>query len=255
MSGAACAESEPVDGGRGQEHRRDIVSTEKKLYSQHKEELVIRDYFQDRKNGVFLDVGSSRPIKDSTTYYLEKHLGWTGVAVDALAEFADDYKSKRSGTQFFGYIVTDHSGTTETFYRVVGVPELSSVTKDRVVLGKQVETRELTVPTTTLNDLLDKVGIDKIDFLSMDIEGGAPKALAGFDIAKYKPELICIESGGSNKEYNAGLVKYFADRGYQRIGRYMRHDWVNWYFHPTSSDPYWDFKPRGEDLLPTPAAP
>ena len=43
--------------------------------------------------------------------------------------------------------------------------------------------REVMVPTITLNDLLPKHGLEKIDFLSMDIELSEPKALAGFDIA------------------------------------------------------------------------
>ena len=63
--------------------RRDILGTEKKRYSQHNEELIIRDFFQDRREGFFLDVGCAWPIRNSTTYYLEKHLGWSGIGIDA----------------------------------------------------------------------------------------------------------------------------------------------------------------------------
>jgi len=41
------------------------------LYSQHREELIVRDFFHDRRNGVFLDVGCASPIQNSNTYYLE----------------------------------------------------------------------------------------------------------------------------------------------------------------------------------------
>ena len=50
------------------------------------------------------------------------------------------------------------------------------------------------VPTTTLNRVLEKAGLTKIDFLNMDIELSEPKALAGFDIDRYQPELVCIEA-------------------------------------------------------------
>jgi len=48
------------------------------LYSQDAEETLIRAFFEDRRNGVFLDVGAGDPVKNSTTYYLENHLGWRG---------------------------------------------------------------------------------------------------------------------------------------------------------------------------------
>ena len=61
--------------------RRDIVGTEKSLYSQSQEEVIVRDFFQDRRDGVFLDVGCASPVTNSNTYYLEHHLGWTGIGI------------------------------------------------------------------------------------------------------------------------------------------------------------------------------
>jgi hypothetical protein len=47
------------------------------------EELIIRDFFNDRRGGFFLDVGSGRFQTGSNTYFLEKSLGWRGIAIDA----------------------------------------------------------------------------------------------------------------------------------------------------------------------------
>ena len=201
---------------------------EEKLYSQGNEELIIRDFFQDRKNGVFLDVGCSTPIDNSTTYYLEKHLDWSGIGVDALPEYAPGYRLKRPKTRFHNFIVTDHSGTIEEFYRAVGVPGLSSTEKDREFLGHVLTKKMIKVPTITLDELLEQDGVENIDFLSMDIEGGALKALAGFDIEKYQPGLICIEAPGLEDF----IEKYFAQHGYERIEKYMKYDYVNWYYRP-----------------------
>src|SRR5262245_58799650 len=49
-------------------------------YSQGPEEWLIRDFFQDQRDGVFVDVGAYEPIKWSNTYRLERDLGWSGVA-------------------------------------------------------------------------------------------------------------------------------------------------------------------------------
>src|SRR5262245_52441129 len=60
----------PGDASPQAPARKDILARKKKLYSQHDEEVIIRDFFQDRREGFFLDVGCAGPRKDSNTYYL-----------------------------------------------------------------------------------------------------------------------------------------------------------------------------------------
>ncbi len=211
----------------------EILESEKKLYSQHDEELIIRDFFNDRKGGIFVDVGCAHYMVHSTTYYLEKHLEWHGIAVDALAEFAIGYIQHRPNSRFFNFIVTDHSGGIEPFYRLISAPPLSSTNGNYT--RKQAESLQfpstyqvIYVPTITLTELLEKNGISKIDFLSMDIEGGELKALSGFDIERFKPELVCIEAAKLRDK----IVNYFTGYGYERIDKYLEYDNINWYFKP-----------------------
>ena len=56
-----------------------------------------------------------------------------------------------------------------------------------------------------------------------------PEALAGFDIERYRPELVCIEAGRTTR---ARLLAYFNRHGYERIEGYLAHDSLNWYFRP-----------------------
>lgn len=217
----------------------DLLATGTSLYSQFEEELIIRDFFEDRRGGVFVDVGSYHWKDFSTTYYLEKHLGWTGIAVDAQALFAPGYEKNRPGTRFFSYIVTDHSGGVETLYlagpisttRREHFQELAEATKNPELIesARHGQPREVQVPTITLNELLDREGISKVDFLSMDIEGSEPAALAGFDIERFRPELVCIEVVPSARDR---IVSFFAEHGYERLEAYREHDPVNWYFAP-----------------------
>jgi len=210
--------------------RRDILGTEKKLYSQFDEELVIRDFFQDRRGGFFLDVGASQPVENSTTYYLEKHLGWSGIAIDALIDYQAAWVVTRPRSEYLVYLVTDHAGTMETFYKSVH-RELSSVKKDRDFEGVTLDSEAIQVETTTLDKVLDDRGVKKIDFVSMDIEESEPPALAGFAIERFRPELVCIEASPSMQE---AILAYFHAHGYERIDRYLAADSVNWYFEPRS---------------------
>ena len=206
--------------------RRDILGTETKLYSQSDEELIIRDFFQDRRDGFFLDVGCAWPIKDNNTYYLEDRLGWSGIGIDALPEYAKKWHRQRHRSRFFNYIVTDHSGTTETFYR----SKLLGISAIRPPVDPQqhaTKAEVIEIPTITLNELLDQNGVKTIDLLSMDIEEAEPLALAGFDIERFKPQLACVEAHTTTRDK---IMAYFSGHGYERIERYLAYDRVNYYF-------------------------
>lgn len=237
LAAAACL----LGPGGGLARAGEIVENEKSLYSFANEEVIVRDFFNDRRGGVFLDVGAFHYKMVSTTYYLEEQLGWSGIAVDALAEFALDYIEHRPNTRFFNFLVTDHSYTVEPFYRVPGAHKGLSTT-DRSWLqswlhrfGREfpdareaVDQRQTVfIMTITLNDLLKANGVTKVDFVSMNIEGGEMKALAGFDLERYRPDFLCIECLGRKK----ALIQYFRQHGYVIASEYnaYAHD-KNCYF-------------------------
>lgn len=210
--------------------RRDIVRIEKKLYSRGAEEVIVRDFFQDKRGGVFLDVGCWHPITASNTYYLEHHLGWSGVAVDALPELAPKWKRNRPASQFFNFYVSDHIEESAPFFRAQFSDISSGKKPETGPGGKPVKSEELKVPTITLTALLDRAKVSHVDFVSMDIEGAEIQALAGFDIERFKPALLAVEAKVENR---AKLLEYFKARGYERIMKYEPYDKTNWYFAPT----------------------
>ena len=80
------------------------------------------------------------------------------------------------------------------------------------------------VPSITLDALLDREGVEKVDLLAMDIEGHEPEALAGFDIERFQPKLAVIEGK------DPAVAQYFERHGYALIERYLPYDPVNRYF-------------------------
>src|SRR3989304_4592838 len=171
----------------------------KALYSQHNEELIIRDFFQDRRDGFFLDVGCFTPIIYNNTYYLEKHLGWSGIAVDALPEYEARWKRRRPKSMFFNYLITDHDDTVEPFYRSE-LPGISSIRKPlKGPGGDDLTFEEIQVPTITLTRLLEPNRGSTIDFLSVVLDGVEPLALVGSDIERFRQHLAGIEAKPANR--------------------------------------------------------
>jgi FkbM family methyltransferase len=197
-------------------------------YSQFAEEWIIRDFFKDKREGVFVDVGANHYQDSSTTFYLEERLGWSGLAIEPLAQFEADYKTYRPRTRFLPFFVSDASDQFAKMYVLDEHTVVSSADKaftERT--GKNP--RQIQVPTITLNDLLPKNGIERFDFLSMDIELSEPKALAGFDLDRFRPTLVCIEA---HDEVRQWILDYFARHGYVIVGKYLPADEHNLYFTP-----------------------
>jgi FkbM family methyltransferase len=202
-------------------------------FSQNAEEWIIRDFFQDRRDGFFVDVGANHYKTDSNTYYLEATLGWRGIAVEPLASFAPDYATHRPRTVFRPFFVSNVSNETATMYVLDENSVVSSSSREFTERHGH-GAKPLEAMTITLNDLLDAERVREIDLLSMDIELAEPKALAGFDIRRFAPELVCIEA---HPEVVQALLDYFSRHGYVVVGKYLRVDAFNLYFMPAKPAP------------------
>jgi FkbM family methyltransferase len=196
--------------------------------SENEEEWIIRDFFRDRTGGVFVDVGAAHHQVNSNTYFLEKSLGWSGLAIEPFTHFEAGYQAHRPKTKFLPFFVSDVSGTEARMY-TYGENFLASSTDKKFVERFGKNPKEFMAPTITMNDLLSAAKLESFDFLSMDIELSEPKALAGFDIRRFRPQLVCIEA---HPEVRQQILDYFATNRYVVIGKYLRADDKNLYFTP-----------------------
>ena len=196
--------------------------------SENEEEWIIRHFFNDRRGGFFVEVGANHYRTLSKTWFLETSLDWSGIAVEPLQAFEADYVTHRPRTRFFPLFVGDRSDETAQLFVLSRATPVASSRED-FVRKFGTPDRVFTVPTITMNDLLDRAKVTTIDFLSMDIELHEPKALSGFDIERFKPTLVCIEGLLPVRQ---PILNYFARHGYVLNGRYLRADRENLYFIP-----------------------
>jgi FkbM family methyltransferase len=198
--------------------------------SEHEEEWIIRDFFQDRRNGTFVDVGANDYRIASNTYFLETRLGWSGLAIEPQQQFADGYARHRPRSKFVPLFVSDKSDQEVSMYYVPSNPLVTSQEKSWV--DRLGAAREMKASTVTIDDLLAREHLDHFDFLSMDIELAEPNALKGFDIDRFRPALVCIEA---QPQVRQEILNYFADHQYELIGKYLRIDTANLYFAPAGA--------------------
>ncbi|HEX2457475.1 MAG TPA: FkbM family methyltransferase, partial [Vicinamibacterales bacterium] len=140
--------------------------------------------------------------------------------------FEAGYVTHRPRTRFRPFFVSDQSNTNAKIYLLATSSLVTSADKDFTArYGK--DAKEVTAPTITLTDLLDSEHVASVDFMTIDIELWEPKALAGFDIERFKPTLVCVEA---HPEVRQQILDYFAQHHYVVVGKYLRADAQNLYF-------------------------
>ena len=195
-------------------------------HSEHAEEWILKDFFKDWRDGFFVDVGANHYQRFSNTYYLETEMRWSGIAIEPQVKFATGYRDHRPRTTFVPAFISDVSNRQATLY-VTGNDLVASSNKEFTAsFGEATPTVAI---TSTLDDVLDRLRVKRIDFLSIDIELAEPQALAGFSIGRFAPRLVAIEAHPPVRQQ---ILDYFARNQYVLIGRYWQADPHNFWFTP-----------------------
>ena len=105
------------------------------------------------------------------------------------------------------FFVSDESNQQAKLYVQSRNPFVTSADKAFNCPLRQGRPRSLTAPTITLDDLLASEHVTALDFVTMDIELWEPKALAGFDLERFQPALVCVEA---HPEVRQQILDYFA---------------------------------------------
>jgi hypothetical protein len=116
-------------------------------YSNNLEELIIRDFFADKRGGFFVDVVAANYRLGSNTFYLEERLGWHGIAIDPRRELEADYRKYRPGTRFFTLFVSDASGEHERVFISDRFKDRSSANRESAGLQGEASAQSARPPS------------------------------------------------------------------------------------------------------------
>ena len=65
-------------------------------YSQHNQDQFLNEHiFNNKKEGVFLDIGAYDGIEGSNSYFFEKELGWKGICFEPIPKLYQRLKENR----------------------------------------------------------------------------------------------------------------------------------------------------------------
>ena len=180
------------------------------------EDIEIVKYFDNKKNGFYVDVGSYHPIERNNTMLLYNK-GWEGINID-ISDFSIKlFDQLRSRDINLNLAVSKNEGEIEMYFQKK-LSQLSTIKKEQIKKSFQGEVKIKKIISKTLTSILDetKFANKKIDFLDIDVEGADMDVLESLDFEKYSPKLICIEVIKENNE-DSDIFNFLRKKDYKRI--------------------------------------
>ena len=177
-------------------------------YADNGEDIIIQGLFNHKKNGFYIDVGCYHPVRASLTHLLYKK-GWKGVNIDISKDTISLFNIARPNDKNINIGIADKEGE-DFYYQSSHINQANSFKfYDNV--------KKVKVQITTLDNIIKNLGIEKIDFLNIDVEYRDFKALQGLNLNNVRPSLIAIED---NDAYdiadvtNSDIYKYMTNKEY-----------------------------------------
>ena len=153
------------------------------------QDLIINNFFKNKNEGVYIDVGCYHPYKGNNTKKLYDK-GWSGINIDLDFHTIDLFNFIRKRDENINIAISDYEGEKNLyfFHNRSAINSLSEIRKKEAKEIRKIQTK-------TLNYILEnsKFKNEKINLLSIDVEGHEMEVLNSLNLKKYIPEMVVIE--------------------------------------------------------------
>jgi FkbM family methyltransferase len=193
-------------------------------YSQSGED-IIADYFFESINiskPVYVDIGANQPIKGNNTYlfYLK---GGKGICIEPDITLIPSLKSARPRDIILNIGISTSVTSEADFYHFHGHYNawntFSKEDADKKSNESGIDYKISKVQLDTVGSMLKKYNMEKVNFISLDVEGLDLQILKSIDFNIIRPELICVEtiefSLNNTVKKNNEITSYMLTKGYR----------------------------------------
>jgi hypothetical protein len=204
-----------------------------KFYSQFGEDkFLLEKYFKDQRNGFYLELGALDGIEFSNTKYFQDALDWTGVLIEPVPDSYKRLKVNRPRDTTLHMAICQEEKMIEIIgdHAVAGIADKIPSNHPKIFhsLGK-VKNNVFCGP---IGKYLRIVGVEKIDFWSLDVEGAEIDVLKTMDwsipIRLIMTEALPNESGAEQAAKNEQVRVILREKGFRMDSTvHWNEIWVN----------------------------
>ena len=199
-----------------------------KYFSQERQDVWVDQYFKQKTNGIFLEVGAVDGVHISNTLFFERERNWTGLLIEPNRKFYDSLaKVHRRAYTINTCLSIDQRIGVVNFLPAEMIGGIIKILEGPMMNRANREypnTKREEVLCIPLFSILDAIGIKHIHFFSLDVEGAELDILKTIPFDKVKVDLFVIEYAvgngqGIDSTVTAKRYREFQEF-FQKIGSY-----------------------------------
>ena len=200
--------------------------------SRGEDAAVLHSFFTDfetrepLRGGTFLEIGGVNGLTESNTWIFESCMGWEGVLVEGHHRFFSSLRRHRPRSlnlrmaacpSFSGWVnYTASRDTTAGVLTTSGATEKTDVTRRRHML----------VECGNLGQRLERLGVHRLDFASIDVEGSELMVVKSLERPGLSLGVVLVEV--RNDGQRPGILQHLLGRGMRYVGQiYARGTMIN----------------------------
>jgi len=187
-------------------------------YAEFETDRYIREnFFPDVSyKGVMVEVGAATPHSISMSRHW-RETGWRCICIDPNPRFAQEHRVL--GHEI--YEVACSFDERESTFKIIGDGLSFSALEVRYGGCELLPCQEINVKVRRLDSILEEANVEKVDLLSIDVEGWEVEVMRGFNVNKYQPSVILLE----NYAHDCKYTEYMASVGY-KLSHELYHNYI-----------------------------
>ena len=194
-------------------------------------DLLLTKISADRPDFFFVQIGANNGMTDDPIRQFVTRYHWRGLLVEpqpqVFQHLLKNYEDEKQLT-FENAAIADHDGTARLFVadhqdETADLTVFASLKRDALIrgldnpkaAGVQVQVKEVEVPTLSVQTLVAKHRITKIDLLQTDVQGYDREVVEQFLASGTKPTIIQFEHCHTSRLALDALYRKLVKHGYR----------------------------------------
>ena len=188
-------------------------------FSQIGQSKYIDSLLNSKRNGFFIEAGGFNGEDLSNSLYFELERNWTGILIEAVPSLYQSILSKNRKAFTINCCIANKKPFVARFQLASAlsnrISQINEHFQNRV--DKNIGTKKKTiiyVPCFSLNTIMKAINVNKVDYFSLDVEGGELEVLKGIDFNKIQINTLSVEHN-NYKEARYSINQYLKANNYK----------------------------------------